>query len=287
MKKTATVYALYLTMFLVIANPANSQQAKIDSGSLTFLATFDKSPAADFAKGDNKEVIAEDVSRKKFLGRTGIDGVLPYPDGKFGQGIDFRKKTKKVFCYKAEKNFPYSKDEFDASISFWMKCDLTKLPKGFIDPLQITDKKWNDSSIFVDFNDKRPADFRLGVFSDLKFWNPDNKDLNKMPPQERPMVDAGRFQFSKDKWTHVALVFEDINTDKESSSCKLYLDGKLIGDLKRKQKFTWTEKNAYIMLGIYFVGQLDDFAIFDVALDADQVRSITNATESLSSLLKN
>lgn len=262
-----------------------AQEVQIDKSDLTFLATFDSSPKADFGLGSLEETIAEDVSRKKFLGRTGIDGVGPYVHGKYGAAINFAKKTRKIFCYKAEKNFPYSQNEFDVTISFWMKCDLGKLPDGFIDPLQITDKKWNDASIFVDFNDQRPADFRLGVFSDSDHWNPQKKDFQKMDASERPMVDAGKFPFAKDRWTHVGIVLKGVNAKKSKTSSQLYLDGKLIGDLKRNQRFSWDPKQAYIMLGIYFVGQIDDFAIFKTALSAKQIQSIVKSDKSLKSLL--
>ncbi|MEC9094782.1 MAG: LamG-like jellyroll fold domain-containing protein [Planctomycetota bacterium] len=277
----------FLLLFGVVLSPAvKAQELDLNRKNLTFLATFDKSLNADYGLGEIKQFRAEDVSRKKVEPEKPIEGVSAYPQGKFGGAIDFKKKTKNTFCYKAAKNFPYSKKEFDVTITFWMKTDPTQLPKGFIDPLQITDKKWNDASIFVDFNDQRPADFRLGVFSDLKFWNPDNRDFNKMKPEDRPMIDAGKVKFDQDQWMHVGLVLDDLNTDGKTSLCEFYLDGRRVGQLARKQKFTWEINNAYIMLGIYFIGQIDDFAIFDKALTADQIQAIAKAPDSISTILK-
>ena len=268
-----------------LLNPLAAQDLKVQKSDLTFLATFDKGAEADFSMGEKSFYRAQTVARKKLEMGKPVEGVVPYKNsGRFGSAIDFTRKTEAVLCYRAAQNFPYSPQPFDATISFWMKCDRAKLPDGFIDPLQITDKKWNDASIFVDFDNQRPASFRLGVFSDLKFWNPDNRDFNKMKPEERPMIDAGRATFTKDKWTHVGLVFKGINSE-ATSSCQMYLDGKRVGELKRKQKFSWNPEQAYIMLGIYFVGQLDDFAIFKTALRKDQVQSIVNSGVSIGSLL--
>ena len=272
-------------MGLSNAQKSSAQIDGINKKNLSFLATFDSGLKADFGKGETKSRFAEDVSRKGFLKQDKLEGVSIDAKGKFGSAIHFDRKTKSILCYSADKNVPYSEKGFDATISFWMNCDLEKLPKGYIDPLQITDKKWNDASIFVDFNDKRPADFRLGVFSDFKHWNPENRKFDLLKPAERPMVDAGRVAFAKDKWTHIGLVFKDINTSGETSHCKLYVDGKLIGDLDRKQKFTWDTKKTFIMLGIYYVGKIDDFAIFDIAMTDKQIGTVFQSKHSIATLL--
>lgn len=263
---------------------ASAQEAeKLSPENLSFLATFDSTLRADKGKGEYQ--FASDVSRQKFLSIKELPAVSIQPGGKFGSAVRFSEKTKEVLCYPALGNFPYSEKTFNASISFWMKCDPAKLPKGFIDPLQITDKKWNDASIFVDFNDKRPADFRLGVFSDLSFWNPDNKDFNKMDPEERPMVDAGKVPFAADRWVHIGLVFKGMNHSEGLSECTLYVDGKRIGTLKRKQKFSWNLEKTYLMLGIYYVGFLDDFAVFNVALTEKQIQMLATSGKSVSDLV--
>lgn len=254
--------------------------------SLTFLATFDKSYDADHSNGSGKTMTASNVGRKEISKGMSVPGVRRDKPGKYGKALSFSRKTKEVFCFGVEKNLPYSGDAFSATISFWMKTDLKKLPPGYIDPLQITDKKWNDASIFVDFSDKLPRDFRLGVFSNLKFWNPDNRNYDKMAASERPLIDAGNVEFSADRWTHVVLVFHAINATRQQSQCQLFIDGKKIGQLDRKQKITWDVKKAVMMLGIYYVGDMDEFAIFNKPLNKDEIDGIFKSAQSLNRLIK-
>lgn len=285
-RKQILASTLAVAFALSVSHVGNAQSLEQLSKNLTFLATFDKSYDADHANGSGKTMTASNVGRKEVSDGMSVPGVTRDKPGKYGKALSFSKKTKEVFCFGVEKNFPYSKNAFGATISFWMKTDLKTLPPGFIDPLQITDKKWNDASIFVDFSDKLPRDFRLGVFSNLKFWNPDNKNYDKMPPSERPLVDAGNFKFSADRWTHVTLVFDAINATRKQSRCQLFIDGKKIGQLDRKQKMTWNVKKAVIMLGIYYVGDMDEFAIFNKPLSAAEIDEVFKSTESLDRLIK-
>lgn len=280
--------AALITIALAFAsNGVCSAQSDNDIGKrLTFLATFDESFDADFANGSSKTMTASDVGRSKLSEAMSVPGVTRDKVGKYGKALSFSQKTKSVYCFAAEKNFPYSENSFDSTISFWMKTDLKTLPPGFIDPLQITDKKWNDAAIFIDFSDKSPRDFRMGVFSNLKFWNPENNNYDKMPASERPLIDAGNVKFSPDRWTHVVLVFKSLNSLDKQSRCQFYIDGKKIGQLDRNQKLTWNVKKAVIMLGIYFVGEMDDFAIFDSALSEPQIEEIFKSPKSLKHLIK-
>lgn len=264
----------------------NAQSLEQLGKNLTFLATFDKSYDADHANGCGKTMTASNVGRKEISEGMSVPGVTRDKPGKYGKALSFSKKTKEVFCFGVEKNFPYSEEAFGATISFWMKTDLKALPPGFIDPLQITDKKWNDASIFVDFSDKLPRDFRLGVFSNLEFWNPNNKNYDKMPPNERPLIDAGNVKFSADQWTHIVLVFDAINATRDQSQCKLFIDGKKIGQLDRNQKMTWNVKKAVIMLGIYYVGDMDEFTIFNKPLSEAEINEVFKSTQSLDCLIK-
>jgi hypothetical protein len=270
----------------ILSDRVSSAQSGNDIGKrLTFLATFDDSFDADFANGSSKMMTASNVGRSKLSPEMGVPGVTRDQNGKYGKALSFTKKTKAVYCFAAENNFAYSENSFDATISFWMKADLKSLPPGFIDPLQITDKKWNDAAIFVDFSDKSPRDFRMGVFSNLKFWNPNNKNYDKMPASERPLIDAGNVKFSPDRWTHIALVFKAVNSSDKQSRCQFFIDGKKIGQLDRSQKLTWNVKKAVIMLGIYFVGEMDDFAIFDSALTESQIMTVFKSPTSLKHLI--
>lgn len=281
---TQLTVAILVLAFSALESAAQNDRLRKDD--VTFLASFDQTLQAGIARGEKKSFVAGDLSRKSFLPEPRLQGVELVKEGRFGGALRFHRKTKEVFCYQARENFPYSPSGFDASISFWLKCSLDRLPQGYIDPLQITDKKWNDASLFVDFNDQRPPDFRLGVFSDLEFWNPDRRDFAKLKPEERPMVDAGKVNFSGNRWTHVCILLERINRSDQSARCRLYVDGKSRGELVRKQQLTWDLRKTWIMLGINYVGDLDDFAIFNKALTGDQVRQLAESDRPVWELLK-
>jgi hypothetical protein len=150
------------------------------------------------------------------------------------------------------------------------------LPPGFVDPLQITAKAWNDAAIFVDFTETNPRRFRLGVFSDYKFWNPTDRPWDAIPEGERPMVSVSDLPFSRDTWTHVAITFQGFNSADTEGDAVLYLDGKPRGRLPGARQFTWDPEKVAIVLGIYYVGRIDDFAIFNRALGRDQVIALSH-----------
>jgi hypothetical protein len=136
--------------------------------------------------------------------------------------------------------------------------------------LQITDKKWNDASMFVDFDQSNDRPFRLGFFSDYSFWNPHNTGLNDIPQTERPMISVTDWPFDKSRWTHVAFTWSDVNTDEEAK-VTLYLDGKRQGSLGTMQRFTWQSDKTVIMLGINYVGWIDDLIVFSRALNDSEI----------------
>ena len=246
--------------------------------SLTLFASFDESADADLAKGDAKIYTAADLSRATL--QTGIqtDKVSLSPKGRWGRSLAFSDNTKQVILFKGKGNLPYRDDGFDMTISFWMSVDPENgLKPGYVDPLQITDKKWNDAAIWVDFSkDDKPRHFRLGVLSDLKHWNPGNADWDKMAPEKRPLVTVTKTPFAGDKWTHVAITLDNINAGDTSGRAVLYLDGKSQGEIKGNLKYSWDMEKVAAMLGIAFIGQIDEFAIFSTALSADDVNKLMN-----------
>ena len=65
---------------------------------------------------------------------------------------------------------------------------------------QITDKAYNNSAIWVDFTkDERPRHFRLGVFGELKSWNPNNLPGDKNPAFGARLVVEPKHPFARDR----------------------------------------------------------------------------------------
>ena len=87
------------------------------------------------------------------------------------------------------------------------------------------------------------------------------------------MITVRNPPFEASTWTHVAFTWQRFNAEEEGRAV-LYLNGKSTGDLRRRQRFQWDPKNVVIMLGINYVGGLDELAIFDRALTADEVKEL-------------
>jgi len=242
--------------------------------SVVFQASFNKDDAtAEQGRGDKRIYTAKSLERKETKPGLQTKAVQwERTDGQRGGVLHFVQATKELIYFHGDKNLPYVKKNFQGTTSFWMKLSPKEdLPKGYVDPLQITDKKWNDASFFVDFDQTKERPFRLGVFSDYKFWNPNDRKFDDIPMKERPMVPVTNWPFDRSRWTHVAFTWKDFNTDKPAAAT-LYLDGKSQGSLGTKQQFTWSPEKTVIMLGINYVGWLDDVMIFDRSLTEAEIK---------------
>ena len=247
--------------------------AAAEEEGLLLRASFDTQADADFAKGESRIFTAKTLARKEVT--PGIDGEAvkwEQTGGRTGGALRFLKKTNKLTFFQGGANVPYKAERFEGTVALWMKLSPDDdLPNGYVDPFQITDKKWNDASLFLDFTDKNPRVFRLGVFANHRFWNSDNVKFDDIPEQHRPMIAVKAAPFRRDRWTHVAFTWSNFN-EPRSGKAILYLDGTSQGTLDRKQFFTWNVSDVAIMLGINYVGWIDDFRIYDRPLSADAIR---------------
>lgn len=250
--------------------------------SLTFSASFDISLDADFAKGDARLYSSKTIDRKTIdesLTAPAIERVAD-PD-RTGQALKFAGPNKTFLFYKVQGNMPYKPNgPWSGSVSYFLKVDPARdLPNDFVDPLQITEKAWNDAAFWNDFTkDDRPRKFRLGVLPDLKTWNPKGDiDFDKLPDADKPAVVVASPPF-RGQWVHVLFVFENYNTGRNDGASRLYLDGKLVGEAAgQSQKYSWDPTKAVIFLGINYGGMLDDLMIFDRAVTADEARFLSES----------
>ncbi len=263
------------------AQAAPPVPAKSVGESLTLLATFDHGPDADFARGDRKIYTTLSGKREEAKPGLAVDAVIAPNKGKRGDALRFTKKSKEVVFFKVDKNLDYKKKDWGGTVSFWISVDPDKeLDPDYVDPFHITEKSWDDAGLWVDFpKEHKPRHIRLGVFADKKVWNPDGtKVLEKMPPAEQPMFDAGKPPFATGKWSHVAIVFDHFNTGKKDGSATLYIDGKKQGSVAgRELTYTWDPDKAAIMLGLSYTGLLDEIAAFDRPLTDAEIKALYEA----------
>jgi hypothetical protein len=244
---------------------------------LTFHVDFDRSWDAVVAKGDPLLYTAhEDRSDiRPGVHRAGLQ--IARDQGRYGGALEFQQAESELILYRAKDNISYRGRDWEGTVSLWMKLNPDRdLPPGYCDPLQITDDAWNDSAMFVDFTkDETPRHFRLGIFADSRVWNPQQVEWDAFPVEKRPMVTVVRPPFSQDHWVHVAFTWEGFNQTGEPGTATFYLDGQSMGELKgQEQMFTWDVDRTVIMLGINFVGWMDDLSAFDRALTAEDIQAL-------------
>ncbi|MFN7922414.1 MAG: LamG domain-containing protein [Bryobacteraceae bacterium] len=262
-----------LATILIVTGAALAADPK---ASLTFRATFDGGPDAVVAKGDKRIWSAasykEQASAQPGLSVPGVE--LDPKAGRKGGALRFKKKNTQALFYKAQGNVAFNPSGWTGTISFWLSLDPeTDLEPGYCDPLQVTDKAFNDSAIWVDFTkDDKPRHFRLGVFGELTKWNPQNIAADKNPDFAKRLVVVTKTPFAKGKWTHVVITHEALGSGKGTAN--LYLDGKLQGSSAIGESFAWDMAKGAIRLGVSYVGLFDDISIYDRALTAKEVASL-------------
>ncbi len=260
--------------------------------ALTFHAAFDGTVDAVHAAGDPAFYSAPTFKQRQEATRglpASGDTLLAKGEGRFGDALRFTKKGSPVVFFKSAGNVRYQPANWSGTVSFWLSVDpAADLQPGFCDPVQITPRAWNDAAFFVEF-EKRPESipFRLGVYADLKVWNPQNRRFADIPQSERPLVTVEEPPFARGTWTHVAFAFERFNTGQPDGRVRLYLDGKPRGALSpRQQTFTWDQESGAIALGLSYIGLLDELSIFDRALSDEEILALHGLEKGVTALLR-
>ena len=88
------------------------------------------------------------------------------------------------------------------------------------------------------------------------------------------MVTVKKPSFSRQAWKHVAFTFTGVNTA-GTANATLFLDGKAMGAVNQPMRFTWDLKETAIMLGIDYIGDLDELMIFDRALNGRELKLLS------------
>ncbi|GGG12569.1 hypothetical protein GCM10011344_11570 [Dokdonia pacifica] len=282
--KTNMYASIIKTCFILITTISFSQEDQLKD-HLLFYSSFDGKLSADVANGDAKMYTAENY-KKAANAQPGLHNpnvVLAKEKGITGDALHFKKANTSAIFYKAFKNVGYNTRSWSGTISFWLQLDANRdLAPGYCDPICITDVRYNDAAIWVDFTDHNPRQFRLGAMGDLDVWNPENK--NDETKWEKRTVTVKQPPFEKGKWTHVVITFSKVNTIKPTY--QLYLDGEFKGEIKNiSDPFTWQAENGKIMLGLGYIGLMDELAIFSKPLDHKEITAIFELKNGIKELL--
>lgn len=281
---------LPLSACLVLAlGHAAAQDANSLRKSLTLLASFDKRVDADIATGDPR--IYSSPTSNRANGAPGLPAdnlVVRAPgEGRFGDALRFTRKMKPVVFFKGPANIGYQTKSWSGSCSVWLKLDPDKdLEPGYCDPLQYVAQEWNEGNMFIEFSkDHTPRHFRYAIRSVLKHWNPENIGWEQIPEKERPMVAVHQPPFRSDEWTHVVFTFTNINSGQKNAVGKLYLNGQLQGSFEREHVFNWDPSQIALTMGLAYVGLMDDLAVFDRALEENEVKAVYESNKPMAELV--
>jgi len=272
-----------LCLMVLAALVAGCPNGKAPSGlvsSLVFHAPFDGSPDAVIGGGDRRFQTGPkwDAPRKTEPGLPTNGAVWIDPRaGRHGGALRFERKIPQMVGFRLPGNFPWKPTTWSASVAFWLRTTPEiDIPKEYSDVIQITSKAWDDAALFVEFTpDDNPKHLRLGTYADKKVWNPDGKEWAKMPLSEKPLIVVTRPPFRREEWHQLVFTCENFNSGKPDGRVALYLDGEPVGSLpERPQTYNWNMEDAVMMLGLGFTGWMDDLAVFDRALSAEEVRAL-------------
>jgi hypothetical protein len=283
--KTTNFLSKISLCFILITSTLCSQESELKKHVL-FYSSFDGKTSADLALGDSNIYTAKNYKEvakaKKGLNDPNI--VLAKGKGLSGDAIHFKQaKTSAVF-YKAYKNVGYNNASWNGTISFWLRLDANKkLPPHYCDPIVVTDNQWNDAALWVDFTDHTPRQFRYGAMGDKAAWN-SNDDASDDDWIKRTVV-VNPAPFNSNSWIHVAMVFSEVNT-KSKSNFKLYLNGALQGTIENvnNNPFTWEAEKGKIMLGLGYIGLMDELAIFNKSLNSEEIKTVYKLKGGLKTL---
>jgi hypothetical protein len=283
-----------LSLIAAIATPGDAQELGNNtsiSQALSFFAPFNDSPTATLARGDAILFVSDSAdtrSTAKEWSPSQSQIRLMTNGGRFSGCLRFENTSDQIVFYKAQRNFPIPSENGSGTVSFWLKTDPDKeLKEGFCDPIQITSKQWDDASFFVEF-EKRASGvpFRLGVYADKNVWNPKGIDFAAIPPEKRPLASVNQPPFQRDQWVHVAFTFSNFNSTLPNAASTLYLNGQRVGSLSpRIQTFTWDTTNAAIMLGLNYIGCMDDLAIFQRDLNDSEIQTLYGLPNGVTDLV--
>jgi len=216
---------IWLTTVKEIADYVEQQRSNDPQNSLkeslTFHASFDHGFDADYHQGNGSIYTAAEYGKLE-QSTKGMHAKLVQhrPDsGRYGGAIEYTGKSKPVLYYRSEDNIEYQSENWSGTISLWLQLNPEEdLEPGYCDPIQITDEAYNDAALWVDFSDKNPRNFRMGVFGDLEAWNPRNIGPGKNVDFDNRLITAKDRPFGRDQWTHVVISFQRMGTRDSSTS---------------------------------------------------------------------
>ena len=262
--------------------------------ALLFHASFDNGLDADFAAGDPVFYTAPGWSERNQREPGIQEGHLvewAKNEGRTGSALRRMGSMDPVVFFRGGPNIGYSRDNWEGTVSVWMQIDPDEdLAPGWSDPLQLAGAEWSDGVMFFNFSrDETPRHFRLSMPPVRDLWNPEGTPWEEVPLDERPMTQTPNPPyFGSDRWTHCVFTFENVNTGEDDGVGRLYVNGDFIGEITGFDlRMDWGEEENDIVLGMHYVGLLDDLTVFNRALTREEVEALYTLEQGAAELHEN
>jgi hypothetical protein len=287
--------ALMLTVLGVVAPSRGEDKAAEGATAVrkaaTFYASFDEEVRADFGGGELTPGTRynHESEKGKFVFEKGIDARafrVAKDKGVHGgalEATDVLPRNGRIY-FPAKGNLSYKKGGWGGAVSVWCSTDPNKLLKTkFCDPIQITQKGANDGGLWFDFNDATPRDLRHGAFPAVAAGQAPLKEDDP----KAPMVRVPKVGWKAGEWHHVVLSWSNLDTGKEDAVSALYIDGKLVGEVKgRALAMVWDVEKTGVYVAVNYIGLLDELALSGRAPSAEEVALLHDKPGLLAPLKK-
>ncbi len=260
---------------------------------VTFYASFDAAVEGDFGGGELS--LSTRSNSKTEKGAFVFEKGFPASAFRIAQGkgisggaleaVDVLPDNGRIF-FPAKGNIAYRKGGWGATLSMWVNHDPdTQLKTGFCDPVQITHKGAGNGGLWFDFNDAKPnRNLRMGAFPAV----PEGKQPIKESREAfSPMMWIDRPGLKVGEWHHVALVWRNLDTGRNDGRASLYIDGKLMGEVRDKAyplSMDWDMDKVGIYIAVSYIGLIDEFALFNRPLTDEELGLIRTRPDLLSPL---
>ncbi len=259
------------------------------ASAMTLYVSFDEKIEGDFGKGELQLTTRSDHPTKKgeYVFQSGypktVFRIAPEKGVSAGamECLDILPNRGRIFI-PAKGNLAFSNKGWGGAVSFWINTNPdTVFKSSYCDPVQITHKGAHNGGLWIDFPNTKPRDMRMGIFPGLKA---EQKPLKESDPKAS-IVRLPKVGFQTGEWHHLVLSWKNFDTNKPNAHAQLFVDGKLIGEIKNRDlAMNWDMDQTGIYLAVSFIGLMDEFAAFNRPLTP---REITHLHKHPDALKKN
>jgi hypothetical protein len=278
---------LLLLFLLAGTGVAAAADADALGKAISFYASFDDEVRGDTGGGDLAPWTRSEheTDRGRHVFEKGFDpGAVRIARGKgiHGGALEFVKPLprKGMLYFPARGKLALQKGGWGGAVSVWLK---PAADTPFCDPVYITQKRWNDGALWFDYNHDRRGDLRMGAYPALA---PGQKPPEPDDPHPS-MLRLKENALKPDAWNHVVMTWGGCDTGKKDGRAALYIDGRLAGEVKDLDlRLDWDLDQTRIYLGFLYVGLMDELALFQRGLTAEEVALLHEKPGVLSVLKK-